>query len=554
MTKMKSRLSVFALTGLVVLLAAGTSDAAARWAEGIGESTMNYYVTSIEPTSDGGYIAVGYRSLLGEIDAWCAKLDALGNVSWQWGYGTTGKFDTFRDVCPLDDGSYFVTGYTMSYGAGDANLWCLLLGAYGNIIWQKTYGGTAPDFGSSCAVLPGGGYIVVGSTGSFGTGDQDLWCLRLDASGNLTWQKAFGGAGRDGGDWMELTSDNCFIVGGTSSSFASPNTQIWCLKIDLSGNIKWQMGYGNGIMGWVNSIQQTSDGGYILSAALGGAMLDSSILKLTPTGAVAWHTFVAQSAPEYPFLSDVRQASDGGYIAAGELNVGAMGYNAWAVKLGAGGAVTWQEQAGSPSANDSYTRVRLLPDGGFAFAGGTTLASKQAVLISRTDSNGDIDPSCNIQNTAITPTQPSIAATATTATTVNTAAVGVDSAAVPYATPAAVTSFCSSPAAPDLTGSWSSVGFKRSKLKGTFKCVNNGAAAAGPFTIKVYFSKKNATGRKATLVKTVNVPGLAAFATYSFKLRATPGAKDKYVIADVDSGKTVAEDDETNNKISNKFR
>ncbi|MEW6365105.1 MAG: CARDB domain-containing protein [Acidobacteriota bacterium] len=557
MISSRSRTCVSAWAAMALLMSAGLAHAAARWAVGIEDPAGQLLLRSMEATSDGGCVLVGERFSGVNVDAWCGKLDAQGNVSWMWAFGGAVFYDTFTDVCPLADGSYFVTGLTCSYGAGDADLWCLLLGPTGNIIWQKTYGGAGDDYGGSGRALAGGGFIVAGTTESSVSGSKDTWCLRLDASGNVIWQRAYGGAGVESSQCVRPTSDNGFIVSGVSSTFASPKFQIWCLNLDSSGGVKWQMGYGisQGQPAMNTRIHQTSDGGYIMSATFweAGGMGGSRIVKLAATGAVSWQTGFPDTDPAKPWLSDVRQTSDGGYVAAGMLRVGAMGHDAWMAKLNAGGALLWQKSAAGPDQEESVA-ARVLSDGGFLFAGNNSHGSERSTFVGRTDSMGEIDPSCNPQPSSVVPAYPALPATPTTAAIVDTAVIGVASTAAPSAVPAVVTLHCSSPPAPDLTGSWSNVKFKKKKLNATMVCVNSGSAAAGPFTIKVYFSKKNGTGRKATLVKTVDVPGLGAFGAYSFKVKAKPGTKDKYVIADTDSANAVAEDDEGNNKAAHKFR
>ena len=134
--------------------------------------------------------------------------------------------------------------------------------------WAKTYGGMNKD---SCAeYLPiqetsDGGYIVLGTTQSFGPGGEDIWILKLDSSGSIEWQWTYGGMYLDRGWSIQLTSDGGYIVGGATSSCGTPCSDIWILKLDSSGGIEWQRTYGGNDREWATDIKLTSDGGYIVA-------------------------------------------------------------------------------------------------------------------------------------------------------------------------------------------------------------------------------------------------------------------------------------------------
>src|SRR5262249_49744603 len=139
-------------------------------------------------------------------DLWVLKLDAIGNAVWQKSYGGSAS-DGAGAVRQTPDGGYVVAGYTRSYGAGQFDAWGIKLDADGNVTWQKTDGGTGFDFASDVQPTADGGYIVAGSTTSFGAGSDDAWVLKLDANGNVIWQKTYGGADSDGASAVHTTAD-----------------------------------------------------------------------------------------------------------------------------------------------------------------------------------------------------------------------------------------------------------------------------------------------------------------------------------------------------------
>ena len=212
---------------------------------------------SILQTVDGGYIVAGYTYTFGLMGVWVLKLDSLGNVQWQKTFGGSGI--EIRSILQTPDEGYVLTAFTDSSGAGGYDAWVLKLDKNGNSEWQKTYGGNQGDFGEAIYRTSTGEYILAGSTESFGAGDADGWVLKLDANGNIQWQKAYGGAN---GDWLiaiRQTSDGGYLAAGQTSSFGAGEGDGWVLKLDLNGNIEWEKTLGGKKYDRFVSIQETSD-------------------------------------------------------------------------------------------------------------------------------------------------------------------------------------------------------------------------------------------------------------------------------------------------------
>ena len=185
-----------------------------------------------------------------------------------------------------------MAGETLSFGAGSYDAWVFKLDATGNIEWQKTYGGPRWDRAWSVQQTSDGGYIVAGFTQSFGAGGQDFWVLKLDASGNVEWQKTYGGPADDRALWVVEADDGGYAVVGTTASFGAGYSDIWLLKLDASGNVEWEKTYGGRLIDGAASVRQTSDGGYVVAglsrsfgaSQIGGDLEDMWVLKLDPMG------------------------------------------------------------------------------------------------------------------------------------------------------------------------------------------------------------------------------------------------------------------------------
>jgi hypothetical protein len=217
----------------------------------------------------------------------CAT-NAFGDT-WAKTYGGTGS-EHVGSVQLTSDNGYILAGHTSSFGAGLIDGWVLKLDSSGVVQWQKTYGGSSHDFAESVQLTSDNGYIVTGRTESFGAGDSDAWLLKLDSSGIVQWQKTYGGTGYEGDTLIQQTSDNGHILAGRTDSFGAGFYDIWLLKLDSSGVVQWQKTYGGTGYEKVRSVQQTNDGGYIVTArthSFGAGGSDILLLKLDSNGNIS---------------------------------------------------------------------------------------------------------------------------------------------------------------------------------------------------------------------------------------------------------------------------
>jgi hypothetical protein len=159
-----------------------------------------------------------------------------GCENWNFFPKTYGGGEAYS-IQQTSDGGYIVAGYTGSFGAGGRDFWVIKLDSSGNITWQKTYGGYNHDEAYSVQQTSDGGYIVAGYTYSFGVGSHDFWVIKLDSSGNIIWQKTYGGTGVDTAQSIQQTLDGGYIVTGTTTSFGAETYKFWVIKLDSNGNV-----------------------------------------------------------------------------------------------------------------------------------------------------------------------------------------------------------------------------------------------------------------------------------------------------------------------------
>ena len=225
----------------------------------------------IKQVSANEYIVAGFTGgvdYTGRLDIWILNLDSIGNINWQKTYNGVGDEEDYPTSIQLTvDGGFILAGNTWPDGATLLDtIWVLKLDYRGDISWQKSFGGTnfSRDYPTCIQQTSDGGYVVTGFTSSFGVGGDDAWLLKLTNSGDVAWQKTYGGIYNDFFQTIIQTADEGYIAAGKTDSFGVyGNYQFWVVKLDSNGNINWQKMYRESD-GGIASILQTSDGGYMM--------------------------------------------------------------------------------------------------------------------------------------------------------------------------------------------------------------------------------------------------------------------------------------------------
>ncbi|UCH88104.1 MAG: hypothetical protein JSV49_07505 [Thermoplasmata archaeon] len=217
-------------------------------------------------TSDGGFIIAGGTQSFGAggADVWLIKTDSGGELEWNVTIGGS-KFDKAYGVQQTSDSGYIITGYTWSYGTGEADMWLIKTNSTGFEEWNNTFGGGDLDYGYSVQQIPEGGYIITGYTWSFGSGDNDVWLVKTDSFGVKDWDKTFGGNTRDYGNSIQCTSDGGFIIVAVKVAFGYSDYDIWLIKTKSNGIKEWDRIFDASDSDVGNCVQQTSDGGYVIA-------------------------------------------------------------------------------------------------------------------------------------------------------------------------------------------------------------------------------------------------------------------------------------------------
>jgi len=348
---------------------------------------------SIQQTSDGGYIAAGTTEsyTYGLTDFAIYKLDSNGDKIWFKHYGGTGN-DVALSIQQTSDGGYVTAGYTESYTFGLSDFAIYKLNSNGNKIWFKHYGGTNYDSAYSTQQTSDGGYIVTGRTKSYTHGNYDFAIYKLDSSGNKVWFRHYGGTDWDEARSIKQTSDGDYIVAGTSKSYTHGDWDYAIYKLNSSGSKLWFRHYGGTDSDVTQSIQNTSDGGYIVTGhtySYTYGQNDFAIYKLDSSGNKVW--FKHYGGTNYDWGDSIQQTSDGGYIVAGYTWSYTYGQGDCGIyKLNSIGNKVWFRHYGGSQDDDGHS-IQQTSDGGYVVAGKTESYTYggEDFAIYKLDSNGD---------------------------------------------------------------------------------------------------------------------------------------------------------------------
>ncbi len=322
-------------------------------------------------------------------------------------------FDFFASMALTKDGGRIVGGTSRSNISGNktensrgiGDYWIVKLDSANKIQFDKTIGGSDNDGLTALQQTSDGGYILGGGSTSNASGEKtqnskggaDFWIVKLDSRGNIQFDKTIGGSNNDGLTALQQTSDGGYILAGDSRSNKSGNksensrggTDYWIVKLDGRGNIQWDKTYGGSDDDFLTSLQQTTDGGYILGGLSfsnkSGEKSESSkgrddfwVIKVDGNGNIQFDKTIGGS--EADDLAALQQTSDGGYILGGhsfsnisgdktENSRGDFGFpDYWIVKLGSTGNIQFDKTIGGTDL-DILTSLQQTRDGGYVLGG-----------------------------------------------------------------------------------------------------------------------------------------------------------------------------------------
>lgn len=281
---------------------------------------------------------------IGSYDFWIVRMDSNGNIIWKKSYGGTLE-DRCSSIIKAADGNFVIFGRSLSsnvnvslhYGTSSyTDGWFIKIDGNGNVLWDKTIGGTDSDFINRALLCSDGGFFLVGETWSSdidvadNNGYCDVWAVKTDSLGNIEWEQTFGGSAWDYGYGAAIDQDGSYYVGAITSSADGDITNLmgyydaWLIKISVSGDLLWQKTYGGSLDDGIYDLTATPGGGCLLSAYSKSTDFDLVtnhgdediwIVKVNPDGVIEWDEILGGSTTDFAF--DISPMGDGTYAIAG---------------------------------------------------------------------------------------------------------------------------------------------------------------------------------------------------------------------------------------------
>ena len=368
--------------------------------------SKNESAKAVIKTQDGGYTVFGYtQSTDGDIinklddgfDYWLLKFDEENNLQWQKTLGGSGD-DRGSDIVQTADGGFAIFGFSQSNdgdvteNAGASDFWILKLDASGNISWQKSFGFSGADDGISIIETNDNGYLITGvldvtASGGLGTSKTfatkhaggDYWAIKLNATGDKQWSKFYGGTFTDTPNDVIQTSDNGYILVGSSDSDdvdISNNKgsyDFWAIKISETGTLQWEKSFGGSEIDEASGITNTNDGNYIIvgdtrsndiNVSKNNGAADLWVIKISPLGELIWEkTFGGNS---FDVARSITKTQDNGYLISGSSRSsnGDVSNNngqndAWILKIDADANLQWQKTIGGTDIDFAFDVIEL---------------------------------------------------------------------------------------------------------------------------------------------------------------------------------------------------
>jgi hypothetical protein len=330
----------------------------------------------VQQTMDGGYIIAGTtHSIIGREDVYLIKTDAFGDTLWTRFYGGT-DFDRGFSGQQTSDGGYIIAGVTRSFGAGMSDVYLVKTDSLGDTLWTRTFGGNRVDEGYSVQETSDGGFVIAGWTQSFGSTFVDVYLIKTDSSGDTLWTRAYeGNTGINKGYSVQQTApDGGYIIAGRRKPLSAADYDVYLIKTDSLGDTLWTRIYGGTADDVGYSVQQTSDGGYIIAGytkSFGADSGDVYLIKTDSSGNLLWAKTYGGSLRDVGH--SVQQTIDGGYIITGFKDYEFIPpFPPWSdlylIKTDSMGDTLWTRAYGDTSL-DAGASVQQTTDGGYIITG-----------------------------------------------------------------------------------------------------------------------------------------------------------------------------------------
>ena len=358
------------------------------------QCSINQSGRDVLPISDGGYLiaATTETGIFDDIDVLIIKTNSFGDTLWSKSYGGD-KPDYPNNMLQTSDGNFFLVGSSQSYGGGDQDVYLLKINPLGDTLWAKTYGGNGNEEGKEIVATADGNYVIVGASNSVNHSNNDALLMKIDPSGNVLWTKYYGGSTYESTRSVKLCLDGGFILAGKTSSIVNAVASVFLVKTNASGDTLWTKIYNGPDSYEGKSILANSDGTYTLCIDDSSGIHDSDVrwMKINSTGTIIWNK--SYGGNDKDICKMIQPTNDNGYIIAGiSRSFGWANPDMWLLKINSLGDTLWTRHYGG-NGHEHCLAARPTADGGFVTIGHTRSYSlNEEIMLVKVDSIGRILP------------------------------------------------------------------------------------------------------------------------------------------------------------------
>ena len=278
------------------------------WNITLGGGTVDRLFSAAK--AQDGFLLAGLTENSGknnDFNVWLVKINTNGNITWNKTYGWS-MDDAGRSVALANDNSFLIAGYTNSTGHGNYDFLVLNVDNNGTLLWNQTYGG--PESDKAYTIAPTiDGFVIAGDTRSEGAGESDALIIKIDSQGKLLWKKTVGGSGFDVPTCISaLNSGEGYLVGGTTFSYGNGQRDFWLFKIDDSGNLLQSCTVGRSKYEESYATLEVSNDNFVMAGwtnSVGEGSYDFYVIKVKVENNIEWwqtNTFTALAAGFVVFL------------------------------------------------------------------------------------------------------------------------------------------------------------------------------------------------------------------------------------------------------------
>ncbi len=332
-----------------------------------GSEDINEVGYSVVQNSDSNLVILGSI----DNDIMLIETDRYGTVQWNQSYGGS-QLDQAYHLQQTSDGGYIISGSTESFGFGESDIRLTKTDPNGLIEWNTYLGSSHNEYGGQVLSTTDGGYILIGNRDFHGDGNSDIWLIKTNSQGDTLWTQTYGGVGYEYGADIILAEDGGYFLLGSTTSYGNGDSDIWLIKTDLNGNQEWDHSYGDGSNDYGESILQTYDGGLMIQfiiQSFGSGNTAVGLLRINTIGEKIWSKAFGGTYAKGG--NTLQQLDLNNYIfACSVFNHGDNAYDAWMIKIDDNGEIIWDRTFGSGGDDKGLSVLQTL-DNGFVIIGST---------------------------------------------------------------------------------------------------------------------------------------------------------------------------------------